>query len=482
MKGSAISNGARVSLVDTHPVTGVLQLSLAALRDQMSAGELSAAELMLATLNRVALVEPELHAFLAIDAEWAMSHAMRLDDQRRTYPRGPAPSPLWGVPVPVKDVEATTHLPTTHGSALRRGQRSQRDGLVSQRLRAAGAIVFGKTNTPAFAHKDTTDNLLGSPTTNPHDLSRTAGGSSGGAAAAVAAGVVHVAHGTDGAGSGRLPAAFCGVVGFKPSYGLIPRIQSSDLWAARSHHAILARTVDDARVAVSELSGPDARDPLSYAPRPNTGHSPGRTILQAGFAETFGFGVADDEVLQLCQAAANALIPAGIALREVHPSLSDPGVWFGDLWRPRLAHDIALEAAERPDLVEDSLRTAIELGRQTTAQQLLTAQSLRSRLYDDVLEVMDGLDVLLTPTMPTTAWAVDAGPPPTLGEAAARPAGGRWGQLIISNLTGWPAVSVPVGFTREGLPVGLQVMARWREDATCLQVAELVEQVVGGVR
>jgi Asp-tRNA(Asn)/Glu-tRNA(Gln) amidotransferase A subunit family amidase len=477
---SATSDGIDKPVAWSDACPELLRLPLADVRALLAAGEVSATDLMTATLEEVARVDVDVHAFLAIDSDWALDLAGRLDAERT----GPTTtrSPLWGLPVPVKDVEPTIHLPTTYGSALRRGHPSQSDGVVARRLRDAGAIVFGKTNTPAFAHKDTTDNLLGLPTANPHNLARTAGGSSGGAAAAVAAHMVHIAHGTDGAGSGRLPAAFCGVVGFKPSYGLIPKFPTTDHWSARSHQAMLGRTVDDVRMAVSALAGPDHRDPLSLDGWAMSPILAARERLRVGFAATLGFGVVDDDILEVCRTAAMALASSSIAVQEVRPHLSDPADWFGDLWRPAMAHDLASEAQEHPDLVEESLRTVIELGMQTTAQQMVEAQARRTQLYGEALQSMGALDVLLTPTMPTGAWAVDGSPPTNIGEAGSRPAGGRWGHLILSNLTGWPAASVPVGRSREGMPVGLQVMARWHEDAICLEVAEMIERAVGGAK
>src|SRR5262245_27980712 len=210
---------------------------------RIRARELSPVELLEAVLARVAEVDGRVHAFVTVDAEGAMTAARAAE---AAVGRGEELGPLHGLPVSVKDLEAVAGVRLTFGTRFYEEHVPAADGPAASRLRAAGAVLFGKTNTPAFGHKDMCDNLLMEATRNPWALDRTSGASSGGAGAAVAAGMGPLAHGTDGAGSIRIPSALCGVFGLKPSYGRVPNWSSPDLWSARSHAGPMARTVRDA--------------------------------------------------------------------------------------------------------------------------------------------------------------------------------------------------------------------------------------------
>src|SRR5437879_5574577 len=220
----------------------------------------SPVELLDDVLERAERLQATVHAFVTIDAERARAAASAAE---AAVMRGDPLGSLHGLPVSVKDLEPTAGLRTTYGSKFFEDYIPDFDGAVAGRLRAAGAILFGKTNTPHFGHKDMCDNLIGPPTRNPWNLERTSGASSGGAAAAIAVGIGTLAHGTDGAGSVRIPAALCGVFGFKPSHGLVPYWPNPDFWAARSHTGPLARSVRDAALMLNAMVGPDPRDPIS---------------------------------------------------------------------------------------------------------------------------------------------------------------------------------------------------------------------------
>jgi len=222
--------------------------------------ELSPVELLDAVLARVEAVDPRVHAFVTLDAERARDAARQAE---AAVLAGAEQGLLHGLPVSVKDLDPVAGVRLTFGSRFYEDNVPKRDGTVAERLRAAGAVIFGKTNTPAFGHKDMCDNLLGPATRNPWDLERTSGASSGGAGAAVAAGLGPLAHGSDGAGSIRIPSALCGVFGLKPSYGRVAHWPAADLWGARSHPGPMARTVRDAALLLTAIAGPDPRDPLS---------------------------------------------------------------------------------------------------------------------------------------------------------------------------------------------------------------------------
>ena len=230
--------------------------------------ELSPVEIVDALLTRIARLNPTLAAFITVTAERARAEAKAAEGRAV---RNQFLSPLDGLPYTLKDLEPTAGVRTTFGSKWFEHHVPAEDGAVAARLRASGGILLGKTNTPHFGYKDMCDNLIGPPCRNPWKLDRTSGGSSGGAAAALATGLGPLAHGSDGAGSIRIPAALCGVVGFKPSFGRVPFHPNPDYWSARSHNGPMARTVRDAALMLTAVAGPDARDPLTIeAPPPTT--------------------------------------------------------------------------------------------------------------------------------------------------------------------------------------------------------------------
>src|SRR5919108_2205766 len=221
---------------------------------------LSPVEIMDAVLARIEALNPRLHAYLTVDAERAREQAKAAE---AAVMRGETLKPLHGLPVSIKDLEPSAGLRCTYGSKFFEHNIADFDGMVTGRVKAAGGIVLGKTNTSHYGYKDMCDNLIGPPCRNPWKLERTSGASSGGSAAAVAAGLGPLAHGSDGAGSIRIPAALCGVFGFKPSLGLVPYWPNPDFWAARSHNGPITRTLRDAALMLNVIAGPDPRDPIS---------------------------------------------------------------------------------------------------------------------------------------------------------------------------------------------------------------------------
>src|SRR5881296_1577773 len=221
---------------------------------------LSPVAIMDAVLARIEALNPRLNAYLAVDAERARAQAKAAE---AAVMRGETLKPLHGLPVSIKDLEPSSGLRCTYGSKCFERNIADMDGMATERVKAAGGIVIGKTNTSHYGHKDMCDNLLGPPCRNPWKLDRTSGASSGGAGAAVAAGMGPLAHGSDGAGSIRIPSALCGVFGLKPSFGRVPYWPNADIWAARSHNGPMTRTVRDAALMLTAIAGPDPRDPTT---------------------------------------------------------------------------------------------------------------------------------------------------------------------------------------------------------------------------
>ena len=426
-------------------------------------------------LRRVDRLQPMLHPFMTIDADRA-HEAARLAEA--AVMRGDSLGPLHGLPVSVKDLELTAGLRTTNGSKFFEHYVPDVDGAVAGRLRAAGAILFAKTNTPHFGYKDMCDNLLGPPTRNPWKLDRTPGGSSGGAAAAVAAGIGAIAHGSDGAGSIRIPAALCGVFGFKPSLGLVPYWPNPDFWAARSHNGPLARTVRDAALMLNAIAGWDSRDPVSLDLPPRdwlAACEPGDLKgLRVAWSPDFGYAAVDPEVRRVTTAAAARFAELGCSVEEVVPGWEDPSAWAVLLWDFQLAARNLERARQRPEWIELSLRDMIEHGHQASSEDLGRAQLARTAFYEQARAFMQPYDLLLTPQMPCVAWSLDAWPATIDG----RPTPTMFDHLPFTypfNLTGWPAASLPCGFNSEGLPIALQVVAGLHQDALCLRAAAAFE-------
>ncbi|HEU5111537.1 MAG TPA: amidase family protein, partial [Micromonosporaceae bacterium] len=333
-------------------------------------------------------------------------------------------------------------------------------------LRTAGAIVTGKTNTSEDGWSGGCVNRLVGATANPWDPSRTPGGSSGGSAAAMAAGIGPLATGTDGAGSIRIPAAFCGVVGFKPSLGRVPYVPvSAELL---SHCGVLARTVADAAAAFDVLAGPDPRDSfcLDGPPAPATSGP-----LRIGWVDGLGAPAPEPEIAGLARAAVAALGDFGHEIEVTTPPFDDPYQTLATI----LACADAAGHLDRPDPVEPERWSAIRFGRTRSAVELAVAEQARTELCDRVRRRMARFDLLATPTVPIAPFPVDQhGPVPPVAKGDA-----SWlawtPNTYPFNLTGQPAISVPAGLTAGGIPVGVQLIGRWRADLTVLRAAAELE-------
>ena len=441
--------------------------------------ELSPVDVMEAVLARIEALNPQLNAFLAVDAEGARAAAKAAE---AAVMRGEAQGLLHGLPVSIKDLEPVAGLRYTSGSKFTENHIADADGAVTQRVKAAGGIVTGKTNTSNYGHKDMCDNLLGDACRNPWKLDRTSGASSGGAAAGVAAGMGPLAHGSDGAGSIRIPSALCGVFGLKPSFGRVAYWPNMDIWAARSHNGPITRTVADAALMLRAIAGPDPRDPISIDQPPEDYSAAVANPLDAlkgrrvVWSEDFGYAPVDAEVRQLTRAAAERFSSDfGCHVETADPGWDDPRELAATAWHVSYAARIGHLYDERPEWFEPSLAEMIEAGRTVSGVALGKAQVARTTFYQQALAFLEPYDLLLTPQMPLGAWSVDAGPA-TIDGKATPSMFDRLNFTFPFNLTGHPAASVPCGFTREGLPVALQIVGGWHADTLVLQAAAAFEQ------
>jgi aspartyl-tRNA(Asn)/glutamyl-tRNA(Gln) amidotransferase subunit A len=436
--------------------------------------EVSPVEVVDAVLDRIARLGPRLNAFAATAADQAREAARRAE---AAVARGGALGPLHGVPVSVKDTLDVAGLRTTMGSHLHAGDPpAAADAAAVARLRAAGAIVVGKTTTPEYAHRGTTDSPLLGVTPNPWVPGHTAGGSSGGAAVAVAAGLGPVALGTDEGGSIRIPAAFCGVVGLKPTFGLVPRVPVG-VAELLTHLGPLARTVEDAALVLGVLAGRDDRDGYSLPGPAAAELADVRGPLgrpRVAFSPRLGYAAVDPEVLAPVTAAVRALEGLGWPVEEADPGFEDPA-GIQDAFRlPGLAAALGDRLPAWRDRMDPGLVDLVELGQRLTAADVARALAGRHRLWAAVDRFFRRFDLLATPAV--------AVPPFPLGRATPTEIEGRpvtrrgWAPFSYPfNLTGQPAVALPCGRTADGRPVALQLVARRLEDAFLLRAAAAFE-------
>jgi Asp-tRNA(Asn)/Glu-tRNA(Gln) amidotransferase A subunit family amidase len=444
------------------------------------AGRISAVQVTEATLARVRESGP-LNAFTVVLDEAALAAARAADD---VLARGAPAPPLLGVPVSVKDHIWMAGAPATNGSLALRDFVPAEDCVAVGRLRAAGAVIVGKTNNPEFCYRGFTDNLLYGLTRNPWNPERTPGGSSGGAGASVAAGVTPLALGTDGGGSIRIPASFCGVVGHKPTFGLVPKEPGFRNWKTLSVDGPLARSVRDAALLLGVVGGPAAADDMSVpGPRgdyPAAVDPPGDLRgLRIACSADLGTLPVDPGVRAVFAAAVGVLAGLGADVVDAAPVTPHPTPLWNTL---ALAEGYASEGpllADRRAQLAPGTAEIVEAGRDITAAQYVDAMHDRARYTRVWAEFFEAFDLLVTPTMQVTAFPVGRAGPDSIEGVPVDPFFDDWCTTCLpANLTGMPATSVPAGFDVDGLPVGLQIMGpRWA-DARTLRAAAAFEQVV----
>jgi Asp-tRNA(Asn)/Glu-tRNA(Gln) amidotransferase A subunit family amidase len=432
-------------------------------------GSLRAVDVVQESLDRIAELDDAINAFTVVTADAALERARAVD-------AGEVGGPLAGVPISIKDHVWMRGLPATNGSRALASFVPDEDCVCVARLIAAGAVVVGKTNNPEFCYRGFTTNDLFGATRNPHNLERTAGGSSGGAAASVAAGMVPLAVGTDGGGSIRIPSSFCGTYGLKPTFGLIPKMPGFRGWPTLSVTGPIAASARDLALATSVMAGPAPADPLSY-PAPPADYLAAVTgasleWLRIAASSDLGISDVDPDVRTAFGAAVDGL---DVPIMWRHPETDDPCALWDRIALPEgfASEGPLLEA--HPDLVGHDAAEIVLAGATASARQYLDAQHERAtfcRVWD---EFFTGVDVLIAPAMPTTAFEIDQMAPRSIDGQPVPPSFDAWTALALpANLAGLPAACVPVGVGRDGLPVGLQVIGpRW-SDATVLQVAAAI--------
>ena len=437
---------------------------------------LSPVELMEETLRRIEAVNPALNVFVAMRAEQAMEEAKVLGERMAS---GIDPGPLAGIPVGVKDLEDVRGMVTSFGSIPYKDNVVHQDSVQVARLRSAGAIIVGKTNTPEFGFTGFTKNRLYGVTRNPWNRERTPGGSSGGAAAAIAAGMIPLSTGSDAGGSIRIPASYSGCFGLKPSYGRIPLGPVSLLHMTRTWTlGPLTRNVSDAALYLDCVAGCHPADPGSL---PSPGFSYLKSLknlppgLKIGFSPTLGYARVQKEIMTLVEQAVNSFEQMGHHVEIWDGSLPEVGQAWSDLMNWEIYGQIHQDLERiRPEMGR-TLVKSLDSARDLSIHDYLKIQEIRTELNRVLWEYFERFDLLLTPTMPTEAFAAK-GPPPAEIDGHPIPLLGAVAFTYPFNLSGHPAATVRAGVTESGLPAGLQLIGPRHRDDLVLQAAYAYEQ------
>ncbi|MDQ0323244.1 aspartyl-tRNA(Asn)/glutamyl-tRNA(Gln) amidotransferase subunit A [Pararhizobium capsulatum DSM 1112] len=463
----------------TDPLPSAIELAR-----RITVGETSALAVVEMSLTRIAALDDALCAFCSVTADPARREAQAVD---RRIAAGEAVGPLAGVPFAVKDLISTSGVRTTFGSPLYADNVPDEDDIVVERLRAAGAIMVGKTNTSEFGYGPIGRNPLFPPTRNPWNTELTPGGSSAGSSVAVATGMVPLALGSDGGGSIRIPASLNGIFGIKPSWGRVPvypgcrdeKAPGASGWETLEHIGPLTRTVADAAMALSVLSGPSPKDRHSLPHEQidwmdiDAASAPGRRIA---FSADLGFAHVDPEVAAIAAGAAQVFATElGCVVHDAFPEVGDTQATFEAL--------VALDT-DRAGLRTMADRQSYAFGgvlgtllrTEWTADHFTNAIMDRKRIANVMWRFMARYDLLLTPTAATAAFPLDRDGPTSIAGYAVLPS--AWTPFsALANLTGQPAASVPAGFTRDSRPVGLQIIGRHQDDIGVLRAAAAFERV-----
>ncbi len=453
--------------------TDLCYLSALQLRDLYQKGEVSPVEVTEAVLRRMDELNPTLNAFITTTPELALKGAHAAE---QAYQTDQSPPPLAGIPFSIKDLVPTAGVRTTRGSLLYEEWVPDYDAPIVERLYEAGGVMLGKTNTPELGWKgDSTNRVIGS-THNPWKHGRTAGGSSGGGTAAVAAGMGPLTQGSDGAGSIRIPCGFCGLYGIKPSWGLIPQYPPSAV-ELFSHLGPMTRTVADSALMMNIMAGDDPRDRLSLPTETDYLAALKGDIggLRVAWSPDLGYALVEPEVREIVEKAALRFEELGCRVDETQPDLDDP--WDSIvhvIWSSAFAGLYGSDLDAVRDRLDPGLVRVIEMGLQLSGAEVAIAYARRNDYYHAWRQFMERYDLLLTPTLPVTAFrAGDDHPSEIDGEATSYIG---WTAFTYPfNITGQPAATVPCGFASDGLPVGLQIVGRWRDDVTVLRASAAFE-------
>ncbi|WP_292934131.1 amidase [Noviherbaspirillum sp.] len=457
----------------------ICYLSATDMAAEIRAGHLSAREVMQAHLARIGSINPKVNAIVTLHAEQALSGAAAADEaQARGEPLGP----LHGLPVAHKDLLLTKGMRTTFGSKVHENLVPSSSALIVERQQRAGAISIGKTNTPEFGAGSQTFNAVFGATRNPYDLSKTCGGSSGGSAVALATGMVPLADGTDMGGSLRCPANFCNVVGLRPSVGRVPQFPALDGWDSLSVSGPMARTVADLAQYLSVIAGPDARDPLAIAEDGSRFRAPlARDFdgIRIAWSPDMGGLPVDKRVVRAIDAQRRAFEDLGCVVENACPDFRDAHEVFMTLRAFAFESGLGAVMDRHPGVLKDTVVWNIEEGRKLNGTQIARANKLRTSLFQRMHRFMQNYDFIVLPVNQVPPFPIEQ-PYVTEIEGIRMESYIEWMRsCYLVTATAHPALSLPCGFTDDGLPVGMQIVGRHQGEFALLQIAHALEQTMG---
>ncbi|MGY3857905.1 amidase [Aeromonas intestinalis] len=468
--------------------TSPLALSLSDLSASIARKEYKAAEVTELALQRIQKYDIELHAFCLVDGDGARQQAEHIDD---LILAGKPVGPLAGVPVAVKDLISTKGVRTTFGSLLYEDFIPDTDDIVVQRLKEAGAVILGKTNTSEFGYGAVGHNKLFPTTRNPWNTDLTPGGSSAGSAAAVAARMVPLALGSDGGGSIRIPAALSGVFGMKPSWGRVPlypgcrdeRYPGQSGWESLEHIGPLTRSAADAALALSVLSGPSPYDRHSIPAESDDWALKSIDSLRHcrfAYSTDLGFAVVDPEIIAAVDNVAMRLKAVFGNMEQAFPAIGNNETLLDTIVALETDRSGLISMSEDKGIAIDGWLGSI-LERTWSGDQFSHALVERKRIVNATARFMQNFDFLITPTTASAAFPIDTYGPSLIAGKALPPS--AWVPFsALANFTGLPAASVPIGFTRDGRPIGLQIMGRHLDDRGVLALSAVVESLFPSVQ
>lgn len=433
--------------------------------------EISAREVLQIHLDQIERVNPQVNAIITLHADRALEQAAAADERQA---RGESLGPLHGLPIAHKDLVLTKGIRTTFGSPIYRDFVPPEDALIVERLKQAGAITIGKTNVPEFGAGSQTFNPVFGATLNPYDLAKTCGGSSGGAAVALASGMLPVADGSDTGGSLRNPANFCNVVGFRPSPGRVPVYPTELGWYSIGVQGPMARTVEDVALMLSAIAGPDARSPISIAEPASLFAQPLERDFQntrIAWSENLGGLPIESAVSKVLESQRSAFTELGCLFEDAEPNFREADEVF------KIVRAWAFESKFSPllekhrDQLKDSIIWNVECGQKQTGPQIAWAERERTRLYQRVRKFLDTYEFLICPVSQVKPFSVEQEYITRINDVEMETYIDWMKSCYYISVLGLPAISVPCGFTPDGLPVGIQIVGRHQDDFGVLQLA-----------
>ncbi|MBA7661991.1 Acylamidase [subsurface metagenome] len=439
--------------------------------------ELTSLEITETIIERIEKINPIINAYCTLTFDLAREMAKKADEAVK---KGEKLSPLHGIPTSIKDLNLTRGIRTTFGSKIYEDYIPDEDGLCVARLKKAGIVILGKTNTPEFGYAGVTDNKIFGPTKNPWNLKRTPGGSSGGAAAAVASGISPLALGGDGGGSIRHPATFCGIYGIKPQYGRVPDYPKTGVSFYFTQRGPLVRYVEDAALMLDILKGPHEQDrtslpkqDVSYFEKIN--EKPDK--LKVGYTLNLGYAkIIDSEVEKSVKDSVQKFEKLGWSIEPMNLKIRSPFLAFTTLYTASYAYNYKSYLKEWRDKMDPDFLKLIDAGMTYSGLNIMKAMDKRIKFYEKISELFRKYDILITPTVAIPAFELGMMFPPEINGEAVGPT--SWMPFTFPfNMTGNPAATIPCGWSKDGLPIGMQIVGPKFDELTVLQVSKAFEEI-----